>query len=188
MFSDSLSLQIFIKNDFVYRVARWHGTYGRSDYDQIVYKPTCEKVLQRKRRGMCFLLICFLENYSKVWVWLIKMLKYKWFFWERERLKTLNLAPSKQMHTADFWNRIFFCPYSVSKRCGYANQLPETERRGFVNSPTETAPHPWKRSVKWFRALSTRIRGTIYAVSKMSGLVWTRPKCRDAGHVVLFAF
>ena len=27
---------------------------------------------------------------------------------------------------------------AVSKRCGYVNQLPETERRGFVNSPTET--------------------------------------------------
>jgi len=148
MFSDSLSLQIFIKNDFVYRVARWHGTYGRSDYDQIVYKPTCEKVLQRKRRGMCFLLICFLENCSKVWVWLIKMLKYKWFSWERERLKTFNLAPSKQMRR--FLKSHFFLSgfvwtalksllwRAVSKRYGDVNQLPGTERRGFVNSPTET--------------------------------------------------
>lgn len=27
---------------------------------------------------------------------------------------------------------------AVSKRCGCVNQPPETERRGFVNSPTET--------------------------------------------------
>ena len=27
---------------------------------------------------------------------------------------------------------------AVSKTCGYVNQPPETERRGFVNSPTET--------------------------------------------------
>lgn len=59
--------------------------------------PRARKYFKEKEEVCAFLVICFLENYSKVWVWLIKMLKYEWFSWERERLKTFNLAPSKQM-------------------------------------------------------------------------------------------
>lgn len=55
--------------------------------------PRARKYFKEKEEVCAFLVICFLENHSKVWVWLIKMLKYKWFSWERETLKNIQFNP-----------------------------------------------------------------------------------------------